>query len=93
MRAGIYDNDLKGSFSNVGLVSLKGKKFNSKNISSGVRESIELLGGIYQFIKKGQNVLIKPNFVAPISSKNGVTVDPVIVTTIVEISYEAGARH
>jgi uncharacterized protein (DUF362 family) len=56
-------------------------------------KGIELMGGINQFVKKGQTVVVKPNIGFPRLPQAAATTNPLLVKTIVERCYAAGARR
>ncbi len=56
-----------------------------------VREAIDHLGGMQQFVKPGQSVFIKPNQTVFYSAEEGCTTDPYVVGALVALAMEAGA--
>ena len=56
-----------------------------------VREAIDRLGGMQQFVKPGQSVFIKPNQTVFYSAEEGCTTDPYVVGALVCLAKEAGA--
>lgn len=56
-------------------------------------KGIELMGGINHFVKKGQTVVVKPNIGFPRLPQAAATTNPLLVKTIVEKCYVAGARR
>lgn len=60
-----------------------------KDIRKRVIESMELLGGMEQFISRGDVVFVKPNLIYP--APPPLTTHPVVTGTIVELVKEAGA--
>jgi len=61
-----------------------------KNPRHGVRKAIELLGGIESFVKKGDTVFIKPNWVY--LSPPNLTTDPRVVAELAALCKEAGGK-
>ena len=57
------------------------------------RKAIELMGGMEQFVKKGQTVVVKPNIGWPRVPEVGANTNPLLVKTIVESCWAAGARR
>ncbi len=57
------------------------------------KKAMELMGGMNRFIKKGQTVVVKPNIGFPRVPEVGATTNPLLVKTIVESCYEAGAKR
>jgi uncharacterized protein (DUF362 family) len=50
------------------------------------------MGGMNQFVRKGQTVVVKPNMGFPRPPEVGATTNPILVRTIVEHCYQAGAK-
>lgn len=57
------------------------------------KKAIELAGGMNQFVKKGQTVVVKPNIGFPRVPEVGATTNPLLVKTIIESCYTAGAKR
>jgi len=56
-----------------------------------VKEAVALLGGISQFVKPGEKILIKPNLLAPKDPSEAVTTHPQVVKAVIELVKSAGA--
>lgn len=56
-----------------------------------VRAALAELGGLAQYIERGQHVLIKPNLSVPLAHNTGATTNPEVVVTLIESALEAGA--
>ena len=74
--------------SSVSIV--KCQNYDEDKVLSGLRRSIDLLGGIQTFIKKGNRVLLKPNLLYGKSPEKAVTTHPAIVKGMIQIVREAG---
>jgi uncharacterized protein (DUF362 family) len=57
------------------------------------KKAMSLMGGLGQFVKKGQTVVIKPNIGFPRKPEVGATTNPLLVRTIIESCYQAGAKR
>lgn len=57
------------------------------------KKAIALAGGMGQYVKKGQTVAVKPNIGFPRVPEVGATTNPLLVKTIVESCYAAGAKR
>jgi len=72
-----------------GIKKLAKVKFEN-SLKGSILKAVDLIGGFNQFIKKGEVVLLKPNFNTadpfPASS------DPEFIKTVVELVYETGAK-
>ncbi len=55
-------------------------------------DAIEALGGIGKFVKSGDTVIIKPNIAFPNPPDWGSTTNPEVVTAVVKLCLDAGAR-
>ncbi|MFO7570872.1 MAG: DUF362 domain-containing protein [Smithellaceae bacterium] len=55
------------------------------------QKAIDLMGGMHQFVKKGQTVVVKPNIGFPRVPEVGATTNPALVRAIIESCYQAGA--
>lgn len=76
--------------SKVSVVRSKDKP-SEEEVYRLVKESIELLGGIGEFVKKGDTVALKPNIVTGRVARLGVTTDPRVVGAVIRLCKEAGA--
>jgi len=56
------------------------------------KKAMSLMGGMEQFVKKGQTVVVKPNIGFPRKPEVGATTNPLLVKTIIESCYQAGAK-
>jgi uncharacterized protein (DUF362 family) len=57
-----------------------------------VRKAIDTLGGMKRFVKKGDNVILKPNIGPAIRTyEYAATTNPWVVATVVKLCFEAGA--
>jgi uncharacterized protein (DUF362 family) len=55
-------------------------------------KAIESLGGMKNFVKKGQTVVVKPNIGWDTSPQRGATTNPDLVKRIIEQCFSAGAK-
>jgi len=56
------------------------------------KKAMALMGGMERFVKKGQTVVVKPNIGFPRKPEIGATTNPLLVKTIIESCYQAGAK-
>ncbi len=61
------------------------------DVYATVRRSIDLIGGIERFAKKGERILIKPNLLCPHAPEEAITTHPHIIKAIIQLVKEAGA--
>lgn len=64
-----------------------------QNYSSVVREALELLGGMGNFVHPGHKVVVKPNIGWDRSPEQAANTHPLVVKTLVEMALEAGASE
>ena len=57
----------------------------------GVRQAVELLGGMQQFCKKGDVVMIKPNMIYASKPDEHETTNPAVLEAVVRLAKETGA--
>jgi len=65
--------------------------YNRHAVEKAVRASVEALGGIEKFVRKGQRVLLKPNLLAPKDVSSMVTTHPEIMRAVLSLVLDAGA--
>lgn len=66
--------------------------YDSERVYKSVTESIELLGGISSFVKRGERVLLKPNLLSAKPIEKAVTTHPAIIDSVIRLVKDAGAR-
>jgi uncharacterized protein (DUF362 family)/Pyruvate/2-oxoacid:ferredoxin oxidoreductase delta subunit len=66
------------------------QSYDEEEVLKSLRRSIDLIGGIGQFLKRGDRVLIKPNLLYGKNPEKAVTTHPSIVRGVVQIIQEAG---
>jgi len=66
--------------------------YDPANVKKSIQRAIEPLGGISNFVKPGDSVLLKPNMLAPASPEKAVTTHPAVVRAVAEMVMEAGAK-
>lgn len=59
---------------------------------SAVKHAVDLLGGMGEFVKPGDRVLIKPNLLKARPPDAAVTTHPEIVRTVIRLVHERGGR-
>src|SRR4030042_1270702 len=66
------------------------QNYDEDEVLRGLRQSIDLIGGIELFVKKGNRVLIKPNLLYGKPPEKAVTTHPSIVRGGIQIVQEVG---
>lgn len=61
-------------------------------VDQAVRQSIDLLGGISQFVQPGQKVLLKVNLLSATPPERGIVTHPAVVEAMVRLVQEAGGN-
>jgi uncharacterized protein (DUF362 family)/Pyruvate/2-oxoacid:ferredoxin oxidoreductase delta subunit len=61
------------------------------SVRSAVRKSFSCLGGLDEFVKKGQTVLVKPNLLSAKDPSRAITTHPGVVQAVVEEVKNLGA--
>jgi uncharacterized protein (DUF362 family) len=74
----------KGSAAEVGVVR-------STDIEAAVHKAVELTGGIGRYVGRGDIVAVKPNIAFNSPPQYKATTDPLVVRTIVDLCFQAGA--
>ena len=75
---------------NPSVSIVKCRSYDGEEVLKGLRRSIDLIGGIYSFVKKGDRVLLKPNLLYGKVPEKAVTTHPSIVRGMIQIVREAG---
>ncbi len=74
--------------SSVSIV--KCQNYDEGTVLGALRQSIDLIGGIQTFVRKGSRVLLKPNLLFGKSPEKAVTTHPSIIRGMIQIVREAG---
>lgn len=74
--------------SSVSIV--KCQNYDEDKVLSGLRRSIDLIGGIQTFVREDNHVLLKPNLLFGKSPEKAVTTHPSILRGMIQIVREAG---
>jgi uncharacterized protein (DUF362 family)/Pyruvate/2-oxoacid:ferredoxin oxidoreductase delta subunit len=60
--------------------------------TSAIRQAVDLLGGIGEFVKPGDRVLIKPNLLKAMPPQAAVTTHPEVVRAVIRLVHETGGQ-
>ncbi len=74
------------------LVVVTGRDISKATIEKMTQKAIEQFGGMRSLIKKGMNVVIKPNIAWNAPPENAANTNPYLVETIARLCREAGAK-
>ena len=64
-----------------------------KNPEHSVYAAIKAIGGMSRFVKKGDTIVIKPNIGFSRTPQMAATTNPVVVSTLIKLCYEAKAKN
>jgi len=67
-------------------------EYDSNKIRENLEKHIELLGGLENFIKSGDSILLKPNFIAPRSSRHAAQTHPAMIIELAKLLLDFGAK-
>jgi uncharacterized protein (DUF362 family)/Pyruvate/2-oxoacid:ferredoxin oxidoreductase delta subunit len=66
--------------------------YEQPEVEAALRRLLEPLGGIAQFVKPGQTILIKPNALMGASPEHAVTTHPSVISAVVREVIKAGGK-
>jgi uncharacterized protein (DUF362 family) len=66
--------------------------YNRPIIAEEIEKHFNLLGGLEKFVKPGDRVLLKPNFIAPRSRRHATQTDPAVILETARLLKDFGAR-
>ncbi len=64
--------------------------YDRDRIYSAIRRAVDLLGGIRQFVRPGERVLLKPNLLKARPPEAAVTTHPEVIRAVIRLVHEAG---
>jgi uncharacterized protein (DUF362 family)/NAD-dependent dihydropyrimidine dehydrogenase PreA subunit len=59
-------------------------------VNQAVKNAVDALGGMNNFVKPGQKVLLKTNFLTALPPERAATTHPAVVKAVIELAQEAG---
>ncbi|MHC4567650.1 MAG: DUF362 domain-containing protein [Planctomycetota bacterium] len=66
--------------------------YSRPGIAEAMERQFELLGGLERFVKPGDTVLLKPNFIAPKSRRHAAQTDPAVLLEAARLLKDFGAK-
>jgi uncharacterized protein (DUF362 family)/NAD-dependent dihydropyrimidine dehydrogenase PreA subunit len=66
--------------------------YEQEAVLAALRRGVDLLGGLAQFVRPGERILLKPNLLAGDTSEKAVTTHPAVLAATVRLASEGGAR-
>ncbi|MCJ7728487.1 MAG: DUF362 domain-containing protein [Sedimentisphaerales bacterium] len=67
-------------------------EYKESTIAGAISRQFSLLGGLEQFVKRGDSVLLKPNFIAPRPRHCATQTDPAVIIETAKLLKDFGAR-
>lgn len=87
----LYHGRMCDALSNIIAITKTDDVYDKEKVMRCVKDALLLLGGIGKFVKGGNKVLLKPNFVAPRPQHAGATTDLRVLEEIVNEVRDCGA--
>ena len=66
--------------------------YSEANIAEAIARQFEVLGGVEKFVRAGDSVLLKPNFIAPRRRRFATQTDPAVIVETARLLKDFGAR-
>ena len=66
--------------------------YSRSKIAEAIEKQFELFGGLNKFVKPGDNVLLKPNFIAPRSHRHATQTHPMVIIETARLMKDFGAK-
>jgi len=66
--------------------------YQPEKVAAALQRQFDLLGGMEKFISRGDQVLIKPNFIVPRPARSAVQTDPAVIIELARLIKEYGGR-
>jgi len=74
------------------VVLIRCESYDLDAVRHAVRRGLDLLGGARTFVKPGENIVLKPNWLAAAPPEDGVTTHPTVFRAVAEALLEVGAH-
>lgn len=66
------------------------RNYNEEKVYDAIKASVDLVGGIKRFVKRGERILLKPNLLVARPASAAVTTHPFVVKAMIRLVKEAG---
>lgn len=66
--------------------------YSRPEIAEAIERHFNLLGGLKKFVRPGDSVLLKPNFIAPRAQRHATQTDPAVILETARLLKDFGAR-
>lgn len=70
----------------------RASSYDAAEVYSAVKRAVDLVGGMAAFVRRGENILLKPNLLSARPPKSGVCTHPEVVRAVARLAKEEGAR-
>jgi len=74
------------------VVILRCNDYDQSKVSEAIHSALEHLGGITQFVKNGQTVLLKPNMLSAKAPERAITTHPAFLEAVIDEVRSAGGE-
>ena len=71
---------------------IKCSDYSPTGIAEAIATQFKIFGGLEKFVRPGDTVLLKPNFIAPKSRHHATQTDPAIILAVASLLKDFGAR-
>src|SRR3989304_5871778 len=72
------------------VVITKCNDYVNEEVYQAIKASVDLLGGIEAFVKKGERILLKPNLLSAKPPEAAITTHPAVVRAVLQLVRECG---
>ena len=62
------------------------------NVKAALREALDLIGGLETILRRGDQIVLKPNILMPMDYKSGAVTNPFVIEALIDILREIGIR-
>ncbi len=78
--------------SDTTVILTRCEDYSRSQIAGAIRKQFDLLGGVDKFVRPGDSVLIKPNFIAPRSRRYATQTHPAVIIEVARLLKDFGAK-
>ncbi|HUS71919.1 MAG TPA: DUF362 domain-containing protein [Sedimentisphaerales bacterium] len=77
---------------NPAVTLIQCSDYSQPKIAEAIKRQFDLSGGLEKFVRPGDTVLLKPNFIAPRSRRHATQTHPAIIIEVARLLKDFGAR-
>lgn len=89
---GGLSKELERPMSHSRVTLTKCSDYTPEKVSDALQKHFELSGGLDKFVRPGDSVLLKPNFIAPRSHRHATQTHPVVIIETARLLKDFGAK-